>query len=177
MCIALFHEPNGSRMTHLPVCERQPLWEGSERSKLLILSPPNGFLSRSLFHNPPHSCENECAGQFPRFHEINFIPLRFVQHPGNVQPTGACQRGMGKAESGGLGEKTRKGKGAKTGAFRLPSYLICPQDLLCNLPLGQPHIHSLPLYVLVSLLLRHAQIGDQRTFRPIHDPQILDLLL
>ncbi|WP_415934652.1 hypothetical protein, partial [Ruminococcus champanellensis] len=35
----------------------------------------------------------------------------FVQHHGNVQPTGVCRRGMGKEESGGLGEKTRKGKG------------------------------------------------------------------
>ena len=55
MCVTLFHEPEWLRMTPLPPCERQPLWEGSERSKLLILSPPNGFLSRSLFHNPPHS--------------------------------------------------------------------------------------------------------------------------
>ena len=37
--------------------------------------------------------------------------LRFVQHHGSVQPTSVCNRGMGKKESGGLGEKTRKGKG------------------------------------------------------------------
>ena len=78
---------------------------------MLILSPPNGFLSRSLFHNPPLSFGNEPTEPFSRFHEINFIPLRFVQHPGNVQPTGVCHRGMGKEESGGTGGENPEGEG------------------------------------------------------------------
>ena len=40
-------------MTHLPVCERQPLWEGSERSKLLILSPPLGQQHTGIVHRMP----------------------------------------------------------------------------------------------------------------------------
>ena len=157
-------------MTHLPVCERQPLWEGSERIGDAYSLPSPGaaarrerlrlytqsacrfsliahrtslqygkyscvssarseeksadafcaqslcaaalLFSRALFSTTlPSLVENERAEPFPRFQPSNLIPLRFVQHHGNVQLHIALHRGMGKEESGGLGEKTRKGKG------------------------------------------------------------------
>ena len=95
---------------------------GGERAhQRCLFSPLPTVFSRALFSTTlPTLGENRCDEQFPRFHEINFIPLRFVQHHGNVQPTGVCHRGMGKEESGGLGEKTRKGKGDCSRAAPLP---------------------------------------------------------
>ena len=52
MCIALFHEPYGSRMTHLPVCERQPLWEGSERIRDAYSLPTQRFSLALSFPQP-----------------------------------------------------------------------------------------------------------------------------
>ena len=78
---------------------------------MLILSPPTVF-SRALFSTTlPTLGENGRAESFSRFQPSNLIPLRFVQHHGNVQLHIVPHRGMGKEESGGLGEKTRKGKG------------------------------------------------------------------
>ena len=85
---------------------------GERAHQRCLFSPLPTVFSRALFSTTlPTLGENERAKPFPRFHEINFIPLRSVQHRGSVQPTGVCNRGMGKKESGGLGEKTRKGKG------------------------------------------------------------------
>ena len=144
-------------------CERKPL--GGERISIVrcALSPLKEVVART-------PVDGSC------------VTLTVKQIESHTSPQDTGRTLLRKRRTQSIKDNTqtnghRKAKGAKTGAFRLPSYLICPQDLLCNLPLGQPHIHSLPLYVLVSLLLRHAQIGDQRTFRPIHDPQILDLLL
>ena len=86
---------------------------GGERAhQRCLFSPLPTVFSRALFSTTlPTLGENGRAEQFPRFHEINFIPLRFVQHRGNVQLHIVPHKGMGKEESGGLGEKTRKGKG------------------------------------------------------------------
>ena len=102
---------------------------GGERAhQRCLFSPLPTVFSRALFSTThPTLVENGRAEPFPRFHEINFIPLRFVQHCGNVQPTGGCHRGMGKKESGGLGEKTQKGKGDRSRAAP-PSPGLSPQD-------------------------------------------------
>ena len=113
--LVLGRQPRGHTQCPSTLCERQPLWEGRERSKLLILSPPNGFLSRSLFHTLPSLVGNEPTRYFPTISCARFIQHRFVQHHGNVQLCIASQRGMWKKESGGLGEKTQKGKGDKHG--------------------------------------------------------------
>ena len=113
--LVLGRQPRGHTQCPSTLCERQPLWEGRERSKLLILSPPNGFLSRSLFHTLPSLVGNEPTRYFPTISCARFIQHRFVQHPGNVQRCIISPRGMGKKESGGLGEKTQKGKGDKHG--------------------------------------------------------------
>lgn len=94
---------------------------GERAHQRCLFSPLPTVFSRALFSTTlPSLGKNGHAEPFPRFHEINFIPLRFVQHPGNVQPTGVCHRGMGREESGGLGEKTRKGKGDCSRAAPLP---------------------------------------------------------
>ena len=80
---------------------------------MLILSPPNGFLSRSLFHTLPSLRRNVRFGLFPRFQRQDFFQPRSAEHRENVQRCTVTQRGMGKKESGGLGEKTQKGKGDK----------------------------------------------------------------
>ena len=86
---------------------------GGERAhQRCLFSPLPTVFSRALFSTTlPTLVENGHAEPLSRFHEINFFPLRFVQHRGNVQLHIVPHRGMGKKESGGLGEKTRKGKG------------------------------------------------------------------
>ena len=85
---------------------------GERAHQRCLFSPLPTVFSRALFSTTlPTLVENEPTLHFPRFQPSNLIPLRFVQHHGNVQPTSVCHRGMGKEESGGLGEKTRKGKG------------------------------------------------------------------
>ena len=61
---AVTHDPStGVRATTSLRGERAHL-------TMLILSPPNGFLSRSLFHNSPHSCGEracyDCSHDFMR---------------------------------------------------------------------------------------------------------------
>ena len=86
---------------------------GGERAhQRCLFSPLPTVFSRALFSTTlPTLGENGRAEPLSRFHEMNFFPLRFVQHRGNVQLHIVPHRGMGKEESGGLGEKTRKGKG------------------------------------------------------------------
>ena len=179
-------------MTHLPACERQPLWEGSERirdayslpspwaasrrerlrlctqsacrfsliayrtslqyGKYSCVSSARSeeksaeascaqslcaaalLFSRALFSTTlPTLGENGRAEPFPRFQPSNLIPLRFVQHHGDMQLHIVPHRGMGKEESGGLGEKTRKGKGDCSWAAPLPLGCLpkTPVNLYC----------------------------------------------
>ena len=115
------------RSTGLPPCERQPLWEGSERSKLLILSPPNGFLSRSLFHNPPHSLENGRAEQFPRFHDIDLFISVLCSIVGMCS-FGCCIEGDGEGGKRGTGGENPEGEGGlQPGCPPFPG--LSPQDI------------------------------------------------
>ena len=95
---------------------------GGERAHLtmLILSPPNGFLSRSLFHNPPLSCGERANFTFPTISAVKSHSFAFCAALWECAALGAAWRGMGKEESGGLGEKTRKGKGDCSRAAPLP---------------------------------------------------------
>ena len=111
------------RVTHDPSTGvRATTSLGGERAhQRCLFSPLPTVFSRALFSTTlPTLVENVRAEPFPRFHEINFIPLRFVQHHGNVQLHIVPHRGKGKEESGGLGEKTRKGKGDCSRAAPLP---------------------------------------------------------
>ena len=85
---------------------------GGERAHLtmLILSPLTGFLSRSLFHNSPLSCGEQANFTFPTISADRFYPLAFCAALWKRAAWHVTWRGMGKEESGGLGEKTRKGK-------------------------------------------------------------------
>ena len=115
-------------MTHLPVCERQPLWEGSERIRDAYSLPSQRFslalsfpqLSPLLWGtdglNRSHDFMRQ-TGSFP-----------FCAALWKCAALGAAQRGMGKEESGGLGEKTRKGKGDCSRAAP-PSPGLSPQDI------------------------------------------------
>ena len=95
---------------------------GGERAHLtmLILSPLTGFLSRSLFHNSPHSCGERANFTFPTISANRFYPLAFCAASWKRVTLDRVLRGMGKEESGGLGEKTRKGKGDCSRAAPLP---------------------------------------------------------
>ena len=87
---------------------------------MLILSPPNGFLSRSLFHNSPLSFGNEPALLVPTILAVKSHSLAFCAASWECAASHRPHRGMGKEESGGLGEKTRKGKGDCSRAAPLP---------------------------------------------------------
>ena len=171
-------------MTHLPPCERQPLWEGSERirdayslpspwaasrrerlrlctqsacrfspiahrtslqyGKYSCVSSARSeeksadascvqslcaaalLFSRALFSTTlPTLVENGSAGQFPRFHEINFIPLRFVQHCGSVQLWVLPGGGWGRRKVGDWGRKPRRGRGIAAGLPPFP-WVVSP---------------------------------------------------
>ena len=98
-------------MTHLPVCERQPLWEGSERIRDAYSLPSQRFSLALSFPQPSPLLWG--TSRLTSFHD-------FMRQTGSFPFCAAsweCAawhvtwRGMGKKESGGLGEKTRKGKG------------------------------------------------------------------
>ena len=115
------------RSTGLPVCERQPLWEGSERSKLLILSPPNGFLLRSLFHNPPHSCGErmffDCSHDFSR--QTGFSP--FCAALWECAAYRCMPKGDGEGGKRGTGGENPEGEGGlQPGCPPFPG--LSPQD-------------------------------------------------
>ena len=93
-------------------CASDNLFERGESAVNCLFSPLSPVFSRALFSTTlPTLGENGRAEPFPRFQPPKLTPLRFVQHHGNVQLHIVPHRGMGKEESGGLGEKTRKGKG------------------------------------------------------------------
>ena len=77
---------------------------------MLILSPPNGFLSRSLFHNPPHSLENGRAEQFPRFHDIDLFISVLCSIVGMCS-FGCCIEGDGEGGKRGTGGENPEGEG------------------------------------------------------------------
>ena len=88
------------------------LFGSGESAARCLFSPLPTVFSRALFSTTlPTLVENECSSIVPTISAARLVFHRFVQHCGNVQLTGVCNRGMGKEESGGLGEKTRKGKG------------------------------------------------------------------
>ena len=101
---------------------------GGERAhQRCLFSPLPTVFSRALFSTTlPSLVGNEQAKLFPRFQPTDFIPLCFVQHHGNVQLHIVPHRGMGKEESGGLGEKTRKGKGDAAGLPPFP-WVVSPR--------------------------------------------------
>ena len=173
-------------MTHLPPCERQPLWEGSERirdayslpspwaasrrerlrlctqsacrfspiahrtslqyGKYSCVSSARSeeksadascvqslcaaalLFSRALFSTThPTLVENGSAEPFPRFHEINFIPLRFVQHCGSVQLWVLPGGGWGRRKVGDWGRKPGRGRGIAAGLPPFP-WVVSPRQ-------------------------------------------------
>ena len=114
-------------MTHLPVCERQPLWEGSERSKLLILSPPNGFLSRSLFHNSPHSCGERANFTFPTISAVKSHSFAFCAALWECVTYECMPKGDGEGGKRGTGGENPEGEGGLQPGC--PPFLgLSPQD-------------------------------------------------
>ncbi len=113
-------------MTHLPGCERQPLWEGGERSKLLILSPPNGFLSRSLFHNPPLSFGKRIFsdGSHDFSRRISF-PCVLCSIMETCSFTSPSIGGWGRRKAGDWGRKPGRGRGIAAGLPPFPG--LSPQ--------------------------------------------------
>ena len=70
------------------------------------------LFSRALFSTTlPTLVENECSSMVSTISVARFHSLAFCAASWKCAALGAAWRGMGKEESGGLGEKTRKGKG------------------------------------------------------------------
>ena len=78
---------------------------------MLILSPPNGFLSRSLFHNPPHSCGKracyDCSHDFMR--QTGFAPFGVTSWKRVTY--GFMQQGDGEGGKRGTGGENPEGEG------------------------------------------------------------------
>ena len=72
-----------------------------------------GERAQQAAYSLPSLVGNEPTGYFPTISCARFFQHRSVQHRENVQCCIISQRGLGKKESGGLGEKTQKGKGDK----------------------------------------------------------------
>ncbi len=84
---------------------------GESASKMLILSPLNGFLSRSLFHSSPLSLGKRAGLAFPTISGARYCFAPSCAASWERAALHRAPRGLGKQESGGLGEKTQKGKG------------------------------------------------------------------
>ena len=94
---------------------------GERAHQRCLFSPLPTVFSRALFSTTlPTLVENECAEPFPRFHEINFIPLRFVQHHGNVQLWVLPGGGWGRRKAGDWGRKPGRGRGIAAGLPPFP---------------------------------------------------------
>ena len=132
-------------MTHLPPCERQPLWEGSERSKLLILSPPNGFLSRSLFHNSSLSFGNEPALLVPTILAVKSHSLAFCAASWECAASHRPPQGDGEGGKRGTGGENPEGEGGlQPGCPPFPG--LSPQDIgkpLLRIPSTQKKLDNL----------------------------------
>ena len=88
---------------------------GGERAQQAAYSLPSQRFSLALsFPHPPHSCgeTSACDGSHD-FRRQTLFSTVLCSIMGQQNSCIISQRGMGKKESGGLGEKTRKGKGDK----------------------------------------------------------------
>ena len=97
------------------------LIERGESAVNCLFSPLSPVFSRALFSTTlPSLGENGRAEPFPRFHEINFIPLRFVQHHGSVQLWVLHGGGWGRRKAGDWGRKPGRGRGIAAGLPPFP---------------------------------------------------------
>ena len=86
---------------------------GEERAQQAAYSLPSQRFSLALsFPHPPHSCgeTSACDGSHD-FRRQTLFSTVLCSIMGQQNSCIVSQRGMGKKESGGLGEKTQKGKG------------------------------------------------------------------
>ena len=95
---------------------------------MLILSPPNGFLSRSLFHNPPLSCGERMF--FDGFHDfsrqISFLSV--LCSIVGMCSFGCCMEGDGEGGKWGTGGENPEGEGGlQPGCPPFPG--LSPQDI------------------------------------------------
>ena len=86
------------------------------------------LFSRALFSTTlPTLGENGRAEPFSRFHAIDFIPLRFVQHHGNVQLWVLYRGGWGRRKAGDWGRKPGRGRGIAAGLPPFP-WVVSPRQ-------------------------------------------------
>ena len=93
---------------------------------MLILSPPNGFLSRSLFHNPPHSCGERMF--FDGFHDFSrqSSPLSVLcSIMETCSFTSSPIGGWGRRKAGDWGRKPGRGRGIAAGLPPFP-WVVSP---------------------------------------------------
>ena len=103
---------------------------GEERAQQAAYSLPSQRFSLALsFPHPPHSCgeTSACDGSHD-FRRQTLFSTVLCSIMGQQNSCIVSQRGMGKKESGGLGEKTRKGKGDKHLGCAPLSLGLSPQD-------------------------------------------------
>ena len=127
MCIALLNEPYGSRMTHLPVCERQPLWEGSERigdayslrsqrfSLALSFPQPSPLLGRTDGLNHFHDFSRQISP---------LCVLCSIMRTCNLWAY--AKGGWGRRKAGDWGRKPGRGRGIAAGLPPFPG--LSPQE-------------------------------------------------
>ena len=94
---------------------------------MLILSPPNGFLSRSLFHNPPHSCGEQMFsdGSHDFSRQISFLCV-LCSIMGMCSFTSSPIRGWGRRKAGDWGRKPGRGRGIAAGLPPFP-WVVSPR--------------------------------------------------
>ena len=100
---------------------------GGESAVNCLFSPLPTVFSRALFSTIlPTLGENGRAEPLSRFHEKDFIPLRFVQHCGNVQLGMSLGGGWGRRKAGDWGRKPRRGRGIAAGLPPFP-WVVSPR--------------------------------------------------
>ena len=102
---------------------------GGERAhQRCLFSPLPTVFSRALFSTTlPTLVENERAEPFPRFQPSDFIPLRFVQHHGNVQLGMSLGGGWRRRKAGDWGRKPGRGRGIAAGLPPFP-WVVSPRQ-------------------------------------------------
>ena len=128
MCVVLFDEPYGSRMTHLPVCERQPLWEGRERIRDAYSLPSQRFSLALSFPQPTPLLwrTDELNRSHDFMKKISFLSV--LCSIVGMCSFGCCLEGDGEGGKRGTGGENPEGEGGLQPGCP-PSPGLSPQDI------------------------------------------------
>ena len=121
MCVVLFDEPYGSRMTHLPVCERQPRWEGRERIRDAYSLPSQRFSLALSFPQPTPLLwrTDELNRSHDFMKKISFLCV-LCSIMGMCSFTSPSIGGWGRRKAGDWGRKPGRGRGIAAGLPPFP---------------------------------------------------------